>query len=83
MSVRQLDKRPDGAQDSPYDQEDLDAAEAHVTCLVQVPYLLLHDGDVFPDVLDIRLQHSNVLFPVRHYRLSTRAMLTSPPCANA
>ena len=75
MSVRQLDKRPDGAQDSPYDQEDLDAAEAHVTCLVQVPYLLLHDGNVLADVLDIRLQHSNVLFPVRHVTFPSNILI--------
>ena len=68
MSVRQLDKRPDGRQNSSDQKEDFYASDSHVTCLVKVAYLLLHDGDVLADVLDIRLQHSDVLFPVRHVK---------------
>ena len=66
MSVRQFYERKDSAQDSPYNQEDLDAADSHVTCFVQVPYLLLHDANVLSDVLDIRFQNPDILFPVRH-----------------
>ena len=77
MSVRQFDKRPDGAQNSPYDQKDLDATEAHVACLVQVAYLLLHDANVLADVLDIRLKNPDVLFPVRHVN-SFPEMLEQP-----
>jgi len=66
MSVRQLDKRPDGRQNSSDQKEDFYASDSHVTCLVKVAYLLLHDGDVLADVLDIRLQHPDILFPVRH-----------------
>ena len=66
MSVRQFNKRPDGAQNSPYNKKDLDAAKAHMACLVQVSYLLLHDANILADVLDIRFQNPDILFPVRH-----------------
>jgi len=57
MLVRQFHECPNGRQDSPYNKKNLDASEAHVTCFIQVPYLLLHDADVLADVLDIRLQN--------------------------
>ena len=77
MLIRQFDERPNGAQDSSYNQEDLNATEAHVTCFVQIPYLLLHDANVLADVLDIRLQHPDVLFPIRHVN-SFPEMLEQP-----
>ena len=74
MSVRQLDKRPNGSQNSSYNKKDLDATEAHVGRLVQVPYLLLHDANIFTDVLDIRLQHPDILFPISHYLIPGKVL---------
>ena len=75
MSVRQFYERKDSAQDSSYNKKDLDATEAHVGRLVQVPYLLLHDADILADVLDIRLQLRDFLFPVRHVTFPSNILI--------